>query len=64
LRKECGWSFDELANQTKIDKTLILGHVNHGKGVHPRNLRNYADAFSSGLKRSVSVAELESGPLE
>lgn len=28
LRKECGWSFDELAGQTGIDKKSILSHVN------------------------------------
>ena len=60
LRKECGWTFDELANQTKMEKKLILGHVNNGKGAHPRNLRNYADAFARRLNRPVTVAELES----
>jgi hypothetical protein len=58
LRKECGWTFDELADQTKIDKTLILGHVNQGKGAYPGTLKKYADAFSKGMKRVISVAEL------
>jgi hypothetical protein len=62
LRKECGWSFDELANQTKIEKKLTLGHVNDGKGAHPRTLKIYADAFAQELGRPVSIAELESGP--
>jgi len=59
LRKQCGWSFDGLAKSTGLDKKLILGHVNKGKGAHPRTLKTYADAFSKGLSRPVSVAELE-----
>jgi hypothetical protein len=59
LRKECGWSFDALAEKTGIDKKLTLGHVNEGKGAHPSTLKTYADAFSKGLNRPVTVAELE-----
>jgi hypothetical protein len=60
LRKECGWSFDKLAARTGIDKKLILGHVNDGKGARPNTLRTYADAFSKELNRTVNVAEMES----
>jgi hypothetical protein len=59
LRKECGWSFDELAVEAKVDKTLILGHVNQAKGMHPGTLAKYAQAFSKRLNRAVTVAELE-----
>jgi hypothetical protein len=58
LRKECGWSFDDLAQRTGIDRSLILGHVNKGKGMHPRTLRIYADAFTK-QGHPVTVAELE-----
>lgn len=60
LRKECGWSFDELAGKTGMDKKLILGHVNDGKGARPNTVKTYAEAFTKKLNRNVSVAELES----
>lgn len=59
LRKECGWSFDDLANATELDKKLILGHVNGGKGAHPKTLESYAQSFSEKLGRTVTVAEVE-----
>lgn len=64
LRKECGWSFDALAEKTKLDKKLILGHVNKGKGTHPDTLKTYATAFTKGLNRHVTVAELEGNTTE
>jgi hypothetical protein len=59
LRKECGWSFDDLAKATDLDKKLILGHVNDGKGAHPKTLAIYACAFTEKMGRPVTVAELE-----
>ena len=61
LRKECGWSFVDLDQQTALGKKLILGHVNKGKGATPRTLKKYATAFSKKLARPVTVAELETG---
>ncbi len=60
LRRECGWSFDVLSAKSGLDKTLILGHVNDGKPARVRTLKTYADTFTKGLNRPVSVAELES----
>jgi hypothetical protein len=60
FKSECGWSFDELAKASELDKKLILGHVNQGKGTHPSTLKRYADVFSKKLGRSVTVAELKS----
>jgi len=59
LRKECGWSYDDLAKVTDIHKTLIIGHVSHGKGATPQTLVAYTSAFSEKLGRLVEVAELE-----
>jgi len=59
LRKECGWSFDRLAEKTGLDKTLILGHVNRGTRPQARTLLTYAQGFTKGLGRPVTVAELE-----
>ena len=60
LRRECGWSMNALSEHTHIDKKLILGHINKGKGGHPSTLKKYADAFTKELKRTVTVAELVS----
>ena len=60
LRLECGWSFDEMARATDIDKKLILGHVNKGKKAHPGTMATYAQTFSEKLGRPVTVTELES----
>jgi hypothetical protein len=57
LRRECGWSLNDLENATGLDKKLISGHVS-GKGMHPRTLKKYADTFSKELDRKVTVAEL------
>jgi hypothetical protein len=62
LRKECGWSFDDLALETGLDKKLILGHVNRGRGARPFTWKLYADAFTRRLERPVPVAELEISP--
>jgi hypothetical protein len=59
LRKECGWSFDDISKASEIAKKLILGHVNDGKGAHPSTLAEYARTFSEKLGRHVTVAELE-----
>ena len=59
FRKECGWSFDELAEKTGIDKKLILSHVNKRAQPRPRTLKEYAQAFAKALARAVSVADLE-----
>lgn len=64
LRKECGWAFGDLATATDLDKSLILGHVNKGKGANPATLKTYATAFSDKLGRTVTVAELEGEPTE
>lgn len=60
LRTECGWSFDELAKATELDKKLILGHVNLGKGMHPATLELYARTFTEKLGRTVKPADLDS----
>lgn len=59
LRKECGWSFDQLAKETGIDKKLILSHVNKGTKPHPRIMKEYAQAFTKKLGRQITIAALE-----
>lgn len=60
LREECGWSFDDLAEQSGVDKTLIMDHIHRRAKPHPRNLKRYAEAFSRCLERPVTVGELKS----
>jgi ribosome-binding protein aMBF1 (putative translation factor) len=59
LRKECGWSFDKLADMTGIDKKQILSHVNKGTKPQPRILKEYAQAFTRELDRKITAADLE-----
>lgn len=59
LRKECGWSFDEIAKETGIDKKLIWRHVNKGTRPTPRLLREYTQAFSRRLGRNITPLDLE-----
>jgi hypothetical protein len=58
LRIECGWSEDELVEHTLIDKTLILRHINKGKGAYPSTLKKYADAFTKKLRRTITAVDL------
>lgn len=59
LRLESGWSFDDMAKATEIDKSLILGHVNKGKNAYPSTLATYARVFTEKLGRPITVAELK-----
>ena len=58
FRKECGWSFEELANETNIDKKDIQRHVNHGQRLYPSTAKKYANAFTRGLRHTVTVEDL------
>jgi ribosome-binding protein aMBF1 (putative translation factor) len=59
LRKECGWSYNQLAKATGIDKKLVLSHV-HGKHKpKPSTQREYAQAFTKRLSRSITANNLE-----
>jgi len=58
LRRECGWSLDELATATELDKKAVLAHVNKGAKPRPSTLKAYAETFSEKLGRAVSVAEI------
>jgi hypothetical protein len=49
-----------LAERTLLEKKLILGHVNKGKGIRPNTLRLYADAFTKELGRKVTATDLKS----
>jgi hypothetical protein len=59
LRRECGWSFAEMASATEVSKQLILGHVNKGRNANPATVARYASGFTDRLGRPVTVAELE-----
>ncbi len=59
LRKECGWSLTKLAEETGIDKKSIISHVNKGTRPVPRLLREYAQAFSKALGRTIIAPDLE-----
>jgi len=65
LRKECGWSYDMLAEKivgqdgARNVKNRIMSNA-HGRSMpHPKTLREYAQAFSKELKRSITANSLE-----
>jgi hypothetical protein len=58
LRGETGLSYEDLATKTGLDKTLIIGHIVHGKKPYPKTLIVYADTFTALLQRQVSVSDL------
>jgi hypothetical protein len=59
LRSECGWSFDELATKSGLDKKAIMRHVKGGTSAYPRTLKIYADTFTKALNRVVTADELD-----
>jgi len=59
LRNECGWSQEDCANETTLDKKQVQRHESDTNKPTPKTLKRYADAFSKKLGRLVSVAELK-----
>ncbi len=59
FRKECGWSFEQLAKETGIDKKSIISHVNKGAKPTPRIRKEYAQAFGKTLGRTITALDLE-----
>jgi hypothetical protein len=55
LCEECGWTPYKLHKQTGLDKKLVLGHVNKGKGCSLENRKIYAKVFSKALGRPIST---------
>jgi DNA-binding XRE family transcriptional regulator len=50
LRKDHGWSVEELAEKVDQDKSTVQAHLGAHSLPHPRNQKKYADAF--GVKVS------------
>ena len=59
LRRESGWSYEKLADATGIDKKLVLSHVHGRHKPNPSTLKEYAQAFSRSLSRSITPNTLE-----
>jgi ribosome-binding protein aMBF1 (putative translation factor) len=59
LRKKCGWSYEELAEQVHLDKKVVIGHLKHGKGMQPETLKTYAAAFSEWRDYRISPEDLD-----
>jgi hypothetical protein len=53
LRKERGWTFEELADKMDLTKEVVNDHINNGARPRVKNLSKYADVFG------VTVEELE-----
>jgi len=59
LRRECGWTYEQLAEKVGISLDRVKAHISRGEGAHVATLKAYADLFSKELKRHVTVADLE-----
>lgn len=59
FRKECGWTFEKLAEEVKLEKTSVLSHVNAGARPRPQNMKVYADVFTRRLGKQITVQDLE-----
>lgn len=59
LKKECGWTFEDMAKVVGVSPDSAKDHVNHGVRPYPDTLAAYANAFSEKLGRPISVEDLE-----
>jgi hypothetical protein len=55
---ECGLSNEALAEETSLEKKLILRHILRSKTAQPKTLKKYADTFTRLLKRPVTPNDL------
>lgn len=61
LRLKCGWTQEELAEETgRLGAKQVHRHISGKAKPHPSTLKLYADTFTRGLKRPVSIDELVS----
>ncbi len=58
-RRCCGWSYDQLAGATGIDKHAVWNHVNTDTRPRPSTVLLYAQAFSRQLDCQITVEDLE-----
>jgi hypothetical protein len=63
LRKECGWTLEQLSDKTGIDIRQIERHIYQRQSAQAKSLKDYAEAFTKKLRRTVTVAELLAEPL-
>jgi hypothetical protein len=59
FKEECGWTYDDLAAKTGIDRKQIFHHVQGRATPRPRTLKEYAQAFAKELGRSITPADLK-----
>jgi DNA-binding XRE family transcriptional regulator len=62
LRKEHGWSVEQLAEKVGQEKSTVQAHISAESLPHPRNQKKYADAFGvrvSDLNRSSATDSME-----
>ena len=59
LKKECFWSYEDLAAKTGIDKKQIISHVKGRAAPQPRTLKEYAQAFTKELGRPITSTDFE-----
>jgi DNA-binding XRE family transcriptional regulator len=58
LRRECGWTLEELAEQADVQKSTVYRNIHGKRAPRPSVLRGYAGAFTRRLGRPITVAYL------
>lgn len=58
LRKECGWTNEDLAEAVGVDVTTIYSHMKGTSKPRPQNIAEYAKAFSEKLGREIQPSDL------
>jgi hypothetical protein len=55
LRREAGWSIDELVNQVGLVRSSVYDHLRDTKTPHEDNLKQYEKQFSARLGRPIVI---------
>jgi DNA-binding XRE family transcriptional regulator len=58
LRNDCGWGLDELVEKVHLHRTSVVKHQAGQVRPSPKNLLEYAAAFSKALGRTITVVDL------
>jgi DNA-binding XRE family transcriptional regulator len=58
LRRECGWTYEELAEYAGLARSTVISHGTTGSTPRVGTAKQYADAFAKALKRPISVLDL------
>jgi hypothetical protein len=58
LRELCSWTIENLADAVGLDRSSVLGHINHGVQPRPSTLAAYSSAFTARLGKDIAGHDL------